>query len=697
MPARATIVVASIAALLGGSMLGSSIAAAQDQPKLFNGGQALPLALSADSVVPDELVIELDHVAARMIEMVGQPDAGIIGVPALDNLRGPLGVTQMRKLFAGSDPLIAMQRGLPDVSGWYVVRFDPNKSTLQAAIAAYRNNPHVKNAQDIGVHPVYAVPNDGNYPSQWHLNQGNDKDIDAPEAWNVETGDSSIIVAVLDTGVRYYHKDLGGSAASSTNVTATDGNIWINAAEKNGSAGVDDDANGYVDDWVGYDFVNGGTPCWSGEDCTTADNDPRDFNGHGTHCAGNVSAINNNGYATASPAGGWNSGFTSTGNGVKVMCLRMGWSGSNFGQEVGFVRMDFAASAFYYAANNGARIASCSWGSSNSGGIAAALDYFIGSGGLIFVAAGNSNNQSAGYLNSRSDCYSVAATNQSDVKSSFSSYGSWVDISAPGSAILSSYHNHADAAGDYVATLDGTSMATPLVASAAAAVWSRNPNWTAGQVWTQVRDTADNINSLNPSYVGLLGSGRINLFNAVNTSGGGFCGDGTCDPGENTCNCPQDCGAHPSFETSCSDDVDNDCDGLTDCDDPDCTGAPGCVVQTAVVNCITYTTSGNGAKNLHIAVQVIDGNGNAVPGAGVSISVTGQANGSSFTATGTTNASGAVTFTKNNAKNTCYSTNVTNVTASGFTFNGNEPSNGFRKGTDATPDSDCVGSSDPCG
>src|SRR5262249_16754524 len=157
-------------------------------------------------------------------------------------------------------------------------------------------------------------------------NQPNDHDIDAPEGWNIQNGDPSIIVAVLDTGVRYYHKDLGGSAASSSNVTATNGNIWINTAEKNGVPGVDDDGNGFIDDWVGWDFVTAPVaPCTPGEDCNGADNDPRDFNGHGTHCAGNVSAMNNNGYAVCSPAGGFGSGSnTPTGDGVKVMCLRIG-------------------------------------------------------------------------------------------------------------------------------------------------------------------------------------------------------------------------------------------------------------------------------------------------------------------------------------------------------------------------------------
>ncbi|MBL9148726.1 MAG: S8 family serine peptidase [Phycisphaerae bacterium] len=468
-------------------------------------------------VVPNEFVVQFSSDAALAIRALNVGQEGVTGFDPIDAIRETVAITGYRPLFPGADPVADLAKGLPDMSGWFVVTFDDSTGTLADAIAAYRANPFVVDAQEIGVHPVYAVPNDATYPSQWHLNQSSDKDIDAPEGWDIQNGAPSVVVAVLDTGVRYYHKDLGGSAASSSNPTATDGNIWINTAEKNGVSGVDDDGNGYVDDWVGYDFVTAPVAtCWTGEDCSGADNDPRDFNGHGTHCAGCVGAMNNNGYAVASPAGGFGSGAnTTTGDGSKVMCLRIGHSAKYQGQEVGFVRMDSAASAFYYAANKGAKIASCSWGSSNSGGLGAAVTYFINAGGLVFKAAGNSNNQTADYLCSRSDVYSVAATDQSDKKASFSSYGTWVDISAPGVSIYSTYHNHSNAGSDYVAALSGTSMATPVVAGVAATVWSKNPTWTRLQVWDKIKTTADSIAALNPSYSGKLGSGRINMKNAL--------------------------------------------------------------------------------------------------------------------------------------------------------------------------------------
>ncbi len=496
--------------------------AAPANAALFELGQA-------EWIVADEFIVEFGVDATDTLEAMGFGGEGRVGIDSLDLVCERHGVKFIRKQFQSRPPKELDARALPDLSGYTVVMIDLTVTTLEAAMADFRANPLVRQVQPIGIHPIYGTPNDSSFASQWHLQQTSDKDIDAPEGFDIQNGDPSKIVAVIDTGVRYYHKDLGGSAASSTNTTAIGGNIWINAAEKNGLAGNDDDGNGFVDDWVGYDFVSAAiATCWSGEDCTGADNDPRDFNGHGTHCAGIVAALNNNGFGVASPAGGFGSGVqTATGDGARVMCLRIGHSAASGASEVGYVRMDYAASALNYAANNGARIATCSWGSSNSGGLDVACNYFIAAGGLILKAAGNANTTTADYMCSRTDIYSVAATDQSDKKASFSSYGSWVDISAPGVTIYSTYHNHASPDTDYVAALSGTSMATPLVAGVAANLWSHAPTLTAAQLFTRLVSTGENIDALNPTYVGSLGKGRINLHRALtNTTGGGGGGGG---------------------------------------------------------------------------------------------------------------------------------------------------------------------------
>ena len=503
-------------ALLVLSLLAASSLPAQT-PRIYSGEKAV-LRTNIPSFVgyvPDEIVVKFK---SSYIPDPTRPvlQAGSTGIVSVDRLGGKYGVVKLEQLFRGARPKL-MNGKVYNLAGWYRIKFT-SKADVQSVVAEYKNLPEIEDAQPIGIHTVLATPNDGNYSSQWHLNQASDHDLDAPEAWDIETGNSSIIVAMLDTGVRYFHKDLGGADASYDHPENANGNMWINWAEKNGTAGVDDDGNGFVDDWIGWDFVDGATQGWSGEDVNTQDNDPRDFNGHGTHCAGNIAAINNNGYATCSSSGGWGNGsLQATANGVKVMACRVGWSGRYYIWEVGYVRMDYAAQAFYYAADNGAKIASCSWGSDNSGGLGDAVDYFLAHGGLIFKAAGNDGNTTADYMCGRSDVISVAATDQNDCKADFSNYGSWVDISAPGVGIYSLYHDHTDPQSDYVASMDGTSMATPIAASVAALIWSHNTSWSASQVEQRLYDTADDIYSLscNSSYNGKLGAGRVNAYNAV--------------------------------------------------------------------------------------------------------------------------------------------------------------------------------------
>ena len=170
------------------------------------------------------------------------------------------------------------------------------------------------------------------------------------------------------------------------------------------------------------------------------------------------------------------------------------------------------------------------------------------------------------------------------------------------------------------------------------------------------------------------------------------CGDGNCDPGEDPCNCPSDCGSPPATESNCNDGVDNDCDGLVDCLDDDCTGDAACQTGSmAIVDCITYD------KNVKIDVAIVDDLGNPVSGASVTPEV--FVNGSSIgTATGTTNGSGVAGFRLRGTSNgDCIEMDVLTVVASGLAYDGSEPANGYLKGVDAKPDADCRSGSDPCG
>ncbi|MFH0931856.1 MAG: S8/S53 family peptidase [Candidatus Zixiibacteriota bacterium] len=458
--------------------------------------------------VPNQFVVNLKADAGAIHPAL---EKGVIktGVPAFDILNERFSVSEMAQQFPGAKA----EPGVPDLSRYYIVTFRGNHR-LDEVISAYSANPDVEHVEPIGIHPVYDIyPNDYYFQgqadpwNQWGLHNTTDHDIDAPCAWEINTGSTSVKMAILDTGVRYYHKDLGGSSWSTTT-----GNIWLNPGEIAGN-GIDDDGNGYVDDWIGWDWVTGIKGCKKGEDCATADNDPRDFAGHGTHCAGIAGAMTNNSRGVAGVAGGWGDGTTgSIGNGSKIMCLRIGWLSSS---GAGYVNMGFAASAMYYAANKGATSANCSWGSSNSGGLGAAVDYAISKGVLIVHAAGNANNSTADYLGSRTDVMNVAATDRNDVKASFSSYGTWVDVSAPGVDIVSTYHNYLDPANDYVAVMSGTSMSAPFVTGEAALVKSQYPLYTWQDIYNRIKSTTDNIDALNPSYVGLLGTGRINACKAL--------------------------------------------------------------------------------------------------------------------------------------------------------------------------------------
>ena len=533
-----------------------------------------------EMLVPDQIVVRFSEVATKSIAEARTRRVGITGLDSLDTIGFLLDVTNIEPQFKGASPEKAAAIGAPDVSGFHVVDFNPHHATPQELCEVYRSNPMVVSAQPIGMHRIYANVNDTYYSYQWHLNQANDSDIDMPEAWDLEVGSDQITVAILDTGVRYYHDDLGGQGAST--LQNSRGNLWRNAAEDNGLAGVDDDGNGYIDDYLGWDFVSSPIyTCWSGEDCSGSDNDPRDFNGHGTHCAGIVGALNNNGFMVSSVAGGRGNGsFQSSGNGVRLMSCKIGHSAQYGGSEYGFVNMNYAAQALYYAADNGARIASCSWGSSNSGGLGSAIDYFVASGGLVFKASGNSNSQSADYMGSRSDVINVAATDQSDLRASFSNYGTWIDISAPGVDILSTYHDHNEPNVDYAAYLSGTSMATPLAAGAAALIWSADPSLSASEVWATLRDTADEIDSINGSAAGKLGSGRINVEAALASLGGtpdptgACCANFVCSI-QTEVACLQSGGTYFGDNVSC---------GQIDCSPPDPTGA--CCLGT---NCLLAT------------------------------------------------------------------------------------------------------------
>lgn len=286
-----------------------------------------------------------------------------------------------------------------------------------------------------------AVPNDPQYANLWGLNDTAtpDADINAAQAWDLTAGDPNMVVAIIDSGIDYNHPDLAA-------------NIWTNPGEIPGNK-IDDDKNGYVDDVHGYDFVGSG------------DADPLDDNGHGTHTAGTIGAVGNNGIGVAGV--NWH---------VKLMALKfLDANGSGYTSD--------AVEALQYATRMGVKVSNNSWG---GGGYSQTLYDAINAakavGHLFVAAAGNSgtnNDTTPAYPASYTldNVIAVAAIDGNAARASFSNYGAAsVDLGAPGVNILSTTPNN-----NY-SYYSGTSMATPHVAGAAALLYGGCSGFTYGEV-----------------------------------------------------------------------------------------------------------------------------------------------------------------------------------------------------------------------
>ncbi len=317
------------------------------------------------------------------------------------------------------------------------------------------------------------VPNDPQFTRLWGLhNTGQtggavDADIDAAEAWEIETG-KNVVVGIIDTGIDWQHPDLAQ-------------NIWTNPGEIPNN-GIDDDRNGYIDDVRGWDFYNN-------------DNSPFDGDGHGTHVAGTVAAVGNNGI-----------GVTGVSWSAKLMALK-------FLSDNGLGATADALSAIEYAVRNGAQITNNSWGGDEFSQALYDAIAAAGQAGLLFIAsAGNdgANNDLFPKYPSNYDLnniIAVAATNHSDQLASFSNYGRVsVDLGAPGDEILSTVP------GNGYVLASGTSMAAPHVAGAASLILSRVPALTQVQVKDLIMRTTDPLPGLQGRTVS---GGRLNVHQAL--------------------------------------------------------------------------------------------------------------------------------------------------------------------------------------
>lgn len=306
--------------------------------------------------------------------------------------------------------------------------------------------------------PLYTV-NDPSLSQQWHINK-----IKANLAWDVNKGDTNIVVGIVDSEIQYDHPDLSP-------------NIKYNYADP--IDGQDNDGDGYVDNYRGYDL---------GED----DSDTKSTsNIHGSHVSGCSSAATDNSVGVA-------------GSGFKCKFLPVKIANSSGSLIAGY-------EGIVYAADHGVKVINCSWGSAGGGQAGQdVIDYAtLNKDVLVVASAGNDATEAELFPAAYNYVLSVAATTSNDKRASFSSYGTWVDVSAPGENIYATYPTNS------YSNLSGTSMSSPVTAGAAAIVKSNYSFLNMLQVGEQVRVTCDPMSTETQWTAGKMGKGRINLFAAV--------------------------------------------------------------------------------------------------------------------------------------------------------------------------------------
>ena len=404
----------------------------------------------------------------------------LFGVSALDKLNKEYTLKSINKIFDCNRK--------EKFEKYYKLIFPENVDILNL-INEYNKIDIIEYAEPNYFYKYCVESNDPLFQKQWSLNniaqnypwdgRSNpppgtiDCDIDAPEAWEITKGSKEIVIAVIDTGVDYNHPDLSS-------------NIWINENEIPNN-GIDDDRNGYIDDIKGWDFKEN-------------DNDPMDekqdnqHSGHGTFCAGLISAVGNNSKGISGI--NWNS---------KIMSIKTP------------LHSTYISEAITYAADNGADVISMSYGGYSYSELQKdALDYAYNKGIVLVASAGNDNNSRLHYPSGYKNVISVAATDSNDNKAEFSNYGPWIDFAAPGVDLLSLRAEGTDMYGNETNIFDekyyigsGTSFASPFVAGLAGLLLSYNNTFTPDMIKTIISNSVDN--STSKYNIG----GRINAHKAL--------------------------------------------------------------------------------------------------------------------------------------------------------------------------------------
>lgn len=445
------------------------------------------------------------------------------GVPAIDAVLRPTGLSGRRSLFplapypetsvfgiSGTDPLM---RGFDRT---YVVNytgpFDP-RSVADELVAT----DLVEFAEPYYVFNLCYTPNDPLLAQQTWLNQ-----IQARGAWDVTKGDSSIAIGVVDTGLDWAHEDLAPNAFLNPGESGTDAQ-----GKDKRTNNKDDDGNGMVDDYHGWDFVGNvqsGTALQNGQFQPDNDPSPRPnsdvgYEGfHGTNVGGCASARTDNAKGVAGV------GFLSRLIGIKCTADSLGTNSVITGYD-----------GIRYAADVGARVINCSWGGPIDGGVSAlqqVVNYAFQKGSLVVAAGGNSgtnNDLLPSYPANLNHVLSVGATTGQDSAAGFSQYGVTVDVWAPGTAIYTTIPGDNYGASVNGNPISGTSFAAPITSGIAALVFAKHPDWTPDQVAMQLHVTGDLVKV--PAALAPYFHRRANAQRAVSQNATLNAGDPTGIPG----------------------------------------------------------------------------------------------------------------------------------------------------------------------
>jgi len=332
-------------------------------------------------------------------------------------------------------------------------------------------------------------PDDAQYGQQWYPPL-----IAAEQAWDITTGSPNVVIAVLDSGTEFNHDDIGMGVDGYQNVWLNPGeDAWSDPGDPATGNGMDDDGNGLIDDWKGWNFGDG-------------DNDGSGSFFHGTAVAGVVAAKTNNALGVAGIGGG----FGNAGLGIMI-------GGVGNTAPLGSVLDD----AILYAAQNGARVIQLSLSVGQSPAIDAALQMAYEDFGLLIVcSSGNGGSGSVSYPSSNPFVMAVGATNQSDFRAGFSQFGTDLEIAAPGTSIRTTSINNS------YTTTQGTSFSSPIISAVAGLIWSVNPALSNEEVRTMLHMSADQVGGydyqhdpMRPGHSLELGYGRINVLTAVQMAG----------------------------------------------------------------------------------------------------------------------------------------------------------------------------------